>query len=156
MARLNKLRQKNVPLFKKIRDNVFEQPKFEVIKATRLIHYSDELPLILAVDAFSYEISAILLHRMVDGSERPMAHVSKTLNNCQSKYSQIEEKALAIIFGVQRFHQYVFGRKFELVTDHKPLISIFAPNKQLPIGTANRLQRSAIILIGYNYTIRYK
>jgi len=57
---------------------------------------------------------------------------------------------------VKKFHQYLVGHTFELVTDHQPLLSIFNPTKGIPVATANRLQRWAISLMGYTYTIRYK
>lgn len=118
--------------------------------------FTDQLPLVLAADAPSHGIGAVLLHRYADGSERPFAHASKTLNPQQLRYSQIEKEALSIIFGVQKFHQYIYGRTFELVTDNKPLLSIFNPSKQLPTMTAHRLQRWAITLMAYTYTIKYK
>jgi len=45
----------------------------------------------------------------------------------QQHYFQIERKALAIIFGVKKFHQYLNGHKFCLITDHKPVVAIFSP-----------------------------
>jgi RNase H-like domain found in reverse transcriptase len=50
----------------------------------------------------------------------------------------------------------LIGHKFELVTDHQPLLAIFNPNKGIPVAAANRLQRWAIYLMGYTYVIRYK
>ena len=51
---------------------------------------------------------------------------------------------------------YLFGSKFTLVTDHKPLTSIFHPEKVAPAMTAARLQRYAMFLAGFNYDIQYK
>ena len=92
----------------------------------------------------------------VDGIKTPIAHASKTLTETQKRYSQIEREALAIIFGVKKFHQFLYGRKFRLITDHKPLVSIFSPEKQLPVLTAQRLQHYAIILMAYQFDIQYK
>ena len=70
--------------------------------------------------------------------------------------SQIEREALAIIFGLKKFHQFLHGRKFCLVTDHKPVCAIFSPKKQLPIFTAQRLQSYAITLMANQFDIQYK
>ena len=59
--------------------------------------------------------------------ERPIAHASKTLSSTQQRYLQIEREALSITYGVKKFDQYLYGRKFTLITDHKPLVSIFSP-----------------------------
>ena len=91
-----------------------------------------------------------------DGIETPIAHASKTPTEAQKRYSQIEREALAIIFGVKKFHRFLYGRKLRLITDHKPLVSIFSPEKQLPVLTAQRLQRYAIILMAYQFDIQYK
>ncbi|XP_055922730.1 uncharacterized protein K02A2.6-like, partial [Eupeodes corollae] len=156
-APLNELRKKSVPfIWTERQQNAFQSLKRSIVDATKLVHFRDDYPLILACDASSYGIGAVLLHRYPDRTERPIAHASKTLNDAQKKYSQVEKEALSIIFGVQKFHQYVYGRRFELITDHKPLLSLFHPQKQLPVMTAHRLQRWAIILMVYEYSIRYK
>ena len=57
---------------------------------------------------------------------------------------------------LKKFHQYLYGRKFTLITDHKPLVTIFGPTASLSIMAASRMQRWALILFGYYYTIQYK
>ncbi len=91
-----------------------------------------------------------------DGLERPIAFASKTLTAAERNYSQIEKEALSIIYGVKKFYQYLAGRSFELNTDHRPLLAIFNPTEGIPVATANRSQRWAIYLMGYNYNIRFK
>ena len=134
----------------------FDDLKNEICQATTLAHFDGKLPIILCTDASNYGIGAVLMHRYRDGSERPIAHASKTLTPAETRYSQIEKEALSIIYGIKKFHQYLAGRNFELVTDHQPLLSIFHPGKGIPTTTANRLQRWALCLMAYTYTIRYK
>ena len=60
------------------------------------------------------------------------------------------------MFGIKKFHQYVYGWKFLLVTDHKPLTTILSPKASLPALAAARLQRWAITLSAYNYDIEFR
>ncbi|MFH4977117.1 hypothetical protein AB6A40_003826 [Gnathostoma spinigerum] len=154
---LNRLRRKGAK-FKWSQDcqRAFERLKNELAGATVLVHYDPKLPLVLATDASSYGVGAVLMHRYADGSEKPIAHASKTLTAAEKNYGQIDKEGLAIIYGVKKFHQYLAGRQFELVTDHKPLVAIFNPAKGIPQTMENRLQRWALCLSGYRYTIRYK
>ena len=55
-------------------------------------------------------------------------------------YSQREQEVLALIFGVKRFHTYLYGHTFELIMDHKPLITILGPYHAIPTLAAARLQ----------------
>ena len=60
------------------------------------------------------------------------------------------------MIGVEKFHQFLWGHNFQLVTDHKPLITIFGSKKGIPTIIASRLQRWSIILSAYTYEIVYK
>ena len=64
-----------------------------------------------------------------DGSERPIAFVSRTLTVSECNYVQLEKEALSLVFGIKKFHRYLYGQKFTLVTDHKPLTTILGPKK---------------------------
>ena len=91
-----------------------------------------------------------------DGSEKPIAFASRTLSASEKNYCQLEKEALSLVFGVKKFHQYLYGRKFTLITDHKPPLAILEPKKGIPPLAAARLQHWAILLSAYNYDIHFK
>ena len=60
------------------------------------------------------------------------------------------------MFGVKRFHLYLYGRSFTLATDHKPLLSLFGAKKPVPSQASGRIQRWALTLSMYDYTLIHK
>lgn len=66
-----------------------------------------------------------LFHKYSDSKLKPIAFASRTFKDGERNYSTIDKEALAIVFGVQKFHQYLYSRPFTLLCDHKPLERIF-------------------------------
>ena len=93
---------------------------------------------------------------MSDGSERPIAFASRTLSETEKKYGQIEKEGLACVYGVKKFHCYLYGRKFTLQTDHKPLLTLFNGSHPVSIQSSARIQRWALTLAAYEYEFSYK
>ncbi|XP_045775110.1 uncharacterized protein K02A2.6-like [Maniola jurtina] len=120
-----------------------------------LAHYEEGRPLVLSVDSSAYGLGAVLAHRYPDGSERPVSCVSRTLNDTEKNYSQLDKEALAIFFGITKHHQYIFGRQFILRTDHQPLSFIFGKKCGIPQTAASRLQRWAARLSAYDFTVEF-
>lgn len=127
-----------------------------ILTSNRLLtHFDPDKDLVLACDASPYGVGCVLSHRVGD-SERPIAYASKALTAAEKNYPQIEREALAIIFGTRRFQKYLYGRKFKLITDHKPLTAIFGEKKGIPALAALRLQRWSVLLSAYDYEIVYR
>ena len=156
-APLNKLLRKDEPWnWTEECQTSFLKIKDALTSTDVLAHYDPSLPLGLACDASSVGVGAVLFHKYPDGSERPIAYASKSLTSAEKHYSQIEQEALSIIFGVKKYHQFLYGQTFLLLTDHKPLLTIFGQKKGILTMAASRLQRWAIILSAYTYSIAYK
>ena len=66
---------------------------------------------------------------------------SLCVKDFEKNFAQVEKEALALIFGLSKFHQYLYGRTFILQTDHKSLTTIFGPTQGIPSLAATRLQR---------------
>lgn len=128
LAPLHRLLQKNIQWeWTDDCQKAFEACKEGLTSESLLVHYDLNRELKLACDASSYGLGAVLRHVMEDGQERPIAYASRTLSSSEKNYAQIEREALSIIFGVKKFNQFLYGRKFTLVTDHQPLLAILGP-----------------------------
>ena len=121
-----------------------------------LMTYDPELPVKLITDASSVGVGAALLHVLPDGSERPISYASRSLTGTERKYAQVEKEAAAVSYGVSRFHHFIYGRHFTLVTDNRALSRILSPSKGLPSLAAARLQRYALQLATYSYGVELR
>ncbi|GFR31114.1 uncharacterized protein K02A2.6 [Trichonephila clavata] len=154
---LNNLTKKNVRfLWSKDCQVAFEQIKKEICSPKVLVHYDPSLPLTLASDASPVGIGCVLSHVYPDGSERPIAFASRTLSGSEKKYSQIDKEALSIVWAVKKFYLYLKGRRFTLITDHKPLVAIFGSKRGLPVLAATRLLHYALILQSFEFNIIFR
>ena len=125
--------------------------KEEILSPRFLTHYSPSKPVKLIYDASSHGIAAVIAHVMPNGTERPIAFASRSLNQAERNYSQIEKEGLAIVYGIKKFHLYLYAKpRFTIFTDHKPLLAILVPKAGLPALVVARLQRWAVILSAYS------
>jgi len=107
-------------------------------------------PFTLTTDASNYAIGSVL-SQGPDTNDRPISFASRTLSDTEVRYSTIEKEMLAIIWSVSHFRPYLFGQKFKIVTDHKPLVWLESFNGQNP-----KLLRWKTTLAAYDYEVVYK
>ena len=153
------------PLYKLLHDDTpwkwtktcqqaFNKAKLSVSQAPVLVHYDVSKPIKLYCDASPYGVGACMMH-VINGKEQPIAYASRTLTPAEKHYAQIEREALAIVFGVKKFNQYLYGRQFILVTDHQPLCKLFGHKEGVRPLAAACMQRWSLILSTYSYKIEY-
>lgn len=101
-------------------------------------------------------MGAVQSHRLPNGSEAPIAFFSRTLATAECSYSQIDKEALVTVAGVKRFHHYLYGQHFELVTDHKLLLGLLAGDRQTPQVLSPRMTRWTVFLASYDHVLTYR
>ena len=146
---LRELLKQDVPwVWEPSHQKCFEELKTAVTKPICLKYYDTTKSLSLEVDASQKGLGAALVQ---DG--KPIAFGSKTLTECQSRYSNIEREMLAVVWGIERYHTYLYGRAFTVVSDHKPLEIICGK----PLRSAPpRLQRMLTKIQGYDFKVTYR
>ncbi len=116
-----------------------------------LQYYDPQRPIKLSSDASKDGLGATIL-QLHDQKWLPVAYASRAMTDAETRYAQIEKELLSIVFGCQRFHQFVFGAHFIAETDHKPLVNIFQkPLNDCPI----RIQRLLLTVQRYDLQVVY-
>ena len=156
---INNLAEKASPLRELLKKDAFfiwgehHQKCFQALKDgvsedATLIYFDTGTTPTLETDASIKGLGVTLLQ-----NDKPVAYASKTLTDAETRYACIERELLAIVYGVERFHTYLYGQKFLVKTDHKPLVMIL--NKPL-VRAPPRLQLMLLRLQQYDFTIEYK
>jgi hypothetical protein len=128
-------------------DQVFDKVKNSIANLPVLRLFDQSLPVLLSVDA-NMGVGAVLLQ-----NGQPLEFELRTLTDTQQRYVQIEKEVLTVLFGLQRFHQYVYGQTVTVKTDHKPLLGTV--NKAIALCSP-RIQRMRLLLQTYAFQIVYK
>jgi hypothetical protein len=128
-------------------DQAFTNVKTEITSVPNLQYYDSQKPLTLQVDASLQGIGAALIQ-----DKGPVAFASKAMTDTEQRYSNIEREMLAIVFGLERFHHYVYGRKVRVETDHKPLEAIVKKNLH---NAPPRIARMLLRILCYDIEVVY-
>lgn len=129
----------------------FEELKERLISPPILVRPDFSQRFILKTDYSETAIGAILAQLGADGQERVVAYASKSLTAAERNYSTTEGECLAVVWGVKHFRPYLFGTKFNLVTDHASLKWLM--NSQ---DLNTRLMRWSLKLQEYDFEIEYR
>ena len=134
--------------WEKEQEESFQKLKLMASSTPVLGYYDPDKPVTLSVDASSKGLGAVVLQE-----DKPIAYASRALTSTQEKYAQIEKETLAIVYGVQKFHQYFYGKQVMVQSDHKPLeVILNKPLHQAPL----RLQKMMLSLQRYDLKVKFK
>ena len=128
----------------------FEKLKQVLCETVVLAHPDTTRPYNLYTDASDYAVGAVLTQEL-EGGERVVQFLSKKLDEGRRKWATIEKEAYAIVYAVNKLRPFLFGSKFTVFTDHKPLRTLFTSEMKNA-----RIQRWAIMLSEYGCNIEYK
>lgn len=115
-----------------------------------LVQYSKAWPLVLACYASPFCIGAVLSHSFPDGWEAPITCFSRTLSSAEQNYSQLDKEALALMARHKWFNEYLYRLTFDLVTDHRPLLTLLTGNDPTPQVFSPRMLKWTVFLATYH------
>ena len=134
---------------------VFNLLKKTITESVILNYFKPEYNTKIQVDASGKGLGAALIQTdpAKPDHEYMIAFASKSLSDVEQRYANIEREMLAVVFGIERFHTYVYGSSFQVESDHKPLENIVLKNlAQAP----PRLQRMLLRLQHYDFVIHHR
>jgi hypothetical protein len=129
----------------------FEQLKAALVSKRVMAYPDPHRPYKLYTDACDYAVGAILVQLDAKGTERPIQYISHQLSTTQRKWATIEKEAYAVVYAITKLRTYLYGAKFTIYTDHKPLTSLFT--KEM-VNT--KIQRWAVLIAEYGARIEYR
>ena len=120
----------------------FDTLKEQVCNTVNLCYFDKNLSTKVQVDSSLLGLGAALIQTTSDNQERVIAFASKSLTDTESRYANIEREMLAVVFGTERFHTFLYGSKCVVESDHKPLAAIHLKNiSHAPARLQRRLLR---------------
>ena len=150
---LRDLTKKNAPwTWEKEQEEAFKSLKESLAKSTTMSYFNAQGKTEVVVDASPYGLGAILTQQ-VGNQNHVVAFANRALTDVESRYSQTEREALAVVWACEYFHLYLLGHAFTVISDHKPLEGIFnRPTSQ----TNARIERWNMRLQSYDFVLKYR
>lgn len=148
---LRRLTRKDEPfVFGTEQKKAFQSLKEALSSADTLGFFDPKAKTQVITDASPVGVAAVLVQKQAAGP-RVISYASRGLSDVERRYSQTEKEALGIVWACERFHPYIYGLHFELLTDHKPLLAIYGPRSR----PSARIERWVLRLQAYSFTVNY-
>ena len=127
----------------------FSLTKEEISKNVTLLYFNPNCSTTLQTDASKKGLGAVLLQ-----NSKPVMFVSRALTGSERNYQNLERECLATIWGMEKFHYFLYGKEFTLETDQKPLVSIYRKHM---VEISPRIQRLIVRSFPYQpFDMQYK
>lgn len=150
---LRELLKKNVRyIWQSEHQEAFDKIKSHMVEPEKLGYFDPNKKSRLVADASPVGLGAVLMQFDVNNEPVVIDYGAKSLTEAERRYCQPEREALALVWAVEKFKQYLIGVEFELVTDHKALETIFSPRSR----PCARIERWVLRLQSFRYKVVYK
>ena len=133
-------------------EGAFKEAKEMLVKTTCLAHPSKNAQLVLSTDASATHVGAALQQQLPGGALRPLGYFSKKLEPAEQRYAAFDRELLAVYLAIRHFRWALEGRRFYVLTDHKPLT--FALHRMGDAWSA-RVQRQLSYVAEYTSDLRH-
>ncbi|XP_055910452.1 uncharacterized protein K02A2.6-like [Eupeodes corollae] len=134
----------------KSQQTAFDSLKDALVDVPQLGYYNPHDKTLVIADASPVGLGAVLV-QIKEKGPRIIAFGNKTLSDCERRYCQTEKEALALVWACEHFDMFLYGKDFVLITDHKPLETIFGPKTK----SCARIERWVLRLQSYRYKVKY-
>ena len=130
--------------------------KNAILSPDCLAIFDSSLSTILTTDACDYALGAVLMQQFPQG-ERPVAFISRTLNNTEQNYSMWEKELFAVVWAIKYFRPYLLNHNFLVKSDNKPSTQLLV-NSALKLSTSatNRVIRWILSIQGYSFKVEHQ
>ena len=144
----NLLKKDSAWVWDNVQEKALNAIKESICDQTNMAYFDPEKESTLQVDASKQGLGVCLLQ-----SDKPVAYRSRSLNEAEINYSNIERELLAVVWALECLNQYTYGCRIIIHSDHKPLMSICKKPMHM---ISPRLQRLMLRAYKYNFTLIYK
>uniref|UniRef100_A0A0G4I064 Reverse transcriptase RNase H-like domain-containing protein n=1 Tax=Chromera velia CCMP2878 TaxID=1169474 RepID=A0A0G4I064_9ALVE len=152
MYPISSLLRKNTPfVWEELQKQAFAKLKEALTSEPVLRHPDFDRDFLVKPDASSDAIGAVLAQKDEEGHERPIAFASRTMTDLEKKWSIMEREALALVYAVDVFKAYLYGRRFIVITDHRSLQHIHMQKDSQP-----RVMRWSLKLAIYEFEVQHR